>query len=316
MLYFIVNQQSGGERAVDVWGRIRRILEKERIDYRAETTKYPGHAVALGKGFSSRGEKDTGIVVVGGDGTVNEVINGITDFEKVRLGVIPTGSGNDFIRGLGVSGSEEEILYGILKGMQQPKEEAPRIDLGRVRWDGGDTPRLFAISAGVGLDAIVCKKALKSRVKDVLNRFGLGKLTYTFLTVVSLFTMKTTTAAMRFDKKEKCSRKKLIFAAAMNFPAEGGGVPMAPKASSRDGKLSVCQAFGIPKWRTFFCLPFLVLGKHPEIKGFDLTDAAECEISLEEPTVLHADGEYCGDVVKIQFQCLPKKLMILNQMEK
>jgi len=316
MLYFIINEQSGGERAAATWEKIRRILEKEQTDYRAETTKYPGHAAALAKEFCSREEPDIGIVVVGGDGTVNEVINGITDFEKVRLGVIPTGSGNDFVRGLGVSGSEEENIYGILKGMQQPKEETPRIDLGRVRWDGGDAPRLFAISAGVGLDAIVCKKALKSRVKDILNLFHLGKLTYTFLTVVSLFTMKTTTAAMRFDKKETCSRKKLIFAAAMNMPAEGGGVPMAPKASFRDGKLSVCQAFGIPKWRTFFCLLLLVQGKHLGLKGFDLTDTAECEISLEEPAVLHADGEYCGDVTKVQFQCLPEKMMILNQIEK
>lgn len=315
MLYFIINEQSGGERAAAVWERCRRILEREQVVYRAKTTNYPGHAAVLAKEFGSRGE-DTGIVVVGGDGTVNEVINGITDFGNVRLGVIPTGSGNDFIRGLGVKGSEEEIISGILRGMRLPKEEIRRIDLGRVQWEGGEAPRLFAISAGAGLDALVCKKALTSKLKDVLNRFRLGSLTYTFLTVVSLFTMKTTTAAMRFEKSKKRRRKKLIFAAAMNFSAEGGGVPMAPKASACDGKLSVCQAFGIPKWRTFFCLPALVLGKHLGLKGFDLTEAAECEISLEEPMVLHADGEYCGDVTKIRFECLPGKLMILNQTEK
>lgn len=316
MLYFIINEQSGGERVTAVWGKIRGILEREQIDYRAEITKYPGHAADLAGEFENERDAEIGIVVVGGDGTVNEVINGITDFERVRLGVIPAGSGNDFIRGLGARGSEEEMLYGILKGMKKPKEEVPRIDLGKVRWEGGEAPRLFAISAGVGLDALVCKKALKSRLKDLLNVLHLGNLTYLFLTVESLFTMKTTTAAVRFDKKEMCRRKKLIFAAAMNFPAEGGGVPMVPDASSRDGKLSVCQAFGIPKWVTFFCLPLLVAGKHLGIRGFDVAEAAECEISLEEPQVLHADGEYCGDVTKVQFQCLPKKLRILNEIKK
>lgn len=316
MLYFIINERSGGRHAGNTWKRIRRILEKKQVDYRAEITRYEGHAVLLAQEISRSEDENIGLVVIGGDGTVNEVINGITDFEKVRLGVIPTGSGNDFIRGLGADGSGKENLYNILKGMEQPKEETPRIDLGWVRWNGGKTPRLFAISAGVGLDAIVCKKALKSKTKNFLNQFQLGKLTYIFLTVLSLFTMKTTAASIRFDRGGKCRREKMIFAAAMNFPLEGGGVPMAPGAEDCDGKLSVCQAFGIPKWRTFFYLPVLALGKHERIRGFSLTDAAECEIKLKEPMVLHADGEYCGDVTKIQFKCLPKKLMVLNKTEK
>ena len=105
---------------------------------------------------------------------------------------------------------------------------------------------------GAGLDALVCKKALKSKVKDALNKLHLGKLTYLFLTVQSLFTMQTTDAGAVFDGKGQKNHKKMIFAAAMNFRAEGGGVPMAPGADAQDGKLSVCMAWGIPKWRTFF----------------------------------------------------------------
>ena len=73
------------------------------------------------------------------------------------------------------------------------------MDLGQVSWNGYEKPRLFAISAGAGLDALVCKKALKSKVKDALNKLHLGKLTYLFLTVQSLFTMQTTDAAAVFD---------------------------------------------------------------------------------------------------------------------
>lgn len=124
------------------------------------------------------------------------------------------------------------------------------MDLGQVSWNGCEKPRLFAISAGAGLDALVCKKALKSKVKDALNKLHLGKLTYLFLTVQSLFTMQTTDAGAVFDGKGQKNHKKMIFAAAMNFRAEGGGVPMAPGQMRRTEAFGV-YGVGIPKWRTF-----------------------------------------------------------------
>ena len=180
------------------------------------------------------------------------------------------------------------------------------MDLGEVSF--GEEKRLFAISAGIGLDALVCKKALKSKIKDLLNKIRLGKLTYLVLTVQSLFTMQTADAELIFDQEEGLQKRGMIFTAAMNFKAEGGGVPMAPAASARDGKLSFCEAAGIPKWRTFLCLPFLVAAKHTSIKGFSVTDAKECTIRLNRPMVVHADGEYCGEVAKVHFRCLPGKL--------
>lgn len=107
-------------------------------------------------------------------------------------------------------------------------------------------------------------------------------------------------------------KKRMIFTAAMNFKAEGGGVPMAPAASACDGKLSFCEAAGIPKWRTFLCLPFLVAAKHTSIHGFSVTDAKDCTIRLSRPMVVHADGEYCGEVTEVHFHCLPGKLRVLK----
>lgn len=188
------------------------------------------------------------------------------------------------------------------------------MDLGQVSWNGGTSSRLFIISAGTGLDALVCKKALQSKMKVFLNRLHLGKLTYLFLTVQSLFTMRTADAAIRFlDQKEKQkNREKMIFAAAMNLPAEGGGVPMSPEADAFDGRLSVCQAWGIPKWRTFLCLPFLVAAKHANLKGFSIVDCKSCEVHLSEPMELHTDGECCGEVDEMRFDALPGKLRVLK----
>lgn len=107
--------------------------------------------------------------------------------------MIPTGSGNDFCRNLKLPGTPEESLRQILVCIRRDRQgkELLRIDLGQVSWEGCKKPRIFGISAGVGLDALVCKKALDSRLKRVLNRLHLGKLTYLALTVQSLFTMET-----------------------------------------------------------------------------------------------------------------------------
>jgi diacylglycerol kinase family enzyme len=98
----------------------------------------------------------------------------------------------------------------------------------------------------------------------------------------------------------------------MNFRAEGGGVPMAPKADATDGKLSVCSVYGVPKWRTFFCLPFLATGTHTWIHGFDISDTATCHIHLSHPMTVHADGEYCGELADLTFRCIPKSLRVLR----
>ena len=80
---------------------------------------------------------------------------------------------------------------------------------------------------------------------------------------------------------------------------------------AQDGKLSVCMAWGIPKWRTFLCLPLLVTANHLRIRGFEVTNCKEYDLKLKTPMVLHADGEYCGDVTEMHFQCLPKKLHVM-----
>lgn len=95
---------------------------------------------------------------MGGDGTINEVINGICDFSKVKIGIIPTGSGNDFVRGMGITKNPKTIIEKVINNSDEKL-----IDLGIATTEFGR--RYFAISGGIGLDAIVCKKALESKQK-------------------------------------------------------------------------------------------------------------------------------------------------------
>lgn len=310
MLYFIVNETSRSGKTRQIWKDIQQSLIKADVSYEYMITQGRDHATKLASEISQRPEDNICIVVIGGDGTMNEVINGIADFDKVRFGIIPTGSGNDFGGGLDLPKSPEENLQRIISSYKAGEDSYRAVDIGLVRW-GQNQKKLFGISSGIGLDAIVCKKALSSKLKKVLNKLGLGSLTYVLLTIITLFSMKTADFEISYDNN-KSTLKKTIFAAAMNLRAEGGGVPMAPDANPYDGKLSISSASGIPKWITFLCLPFLVAGKHTHIKGFNLVSCREASIHSSQKMTLHADGEYVADVTDLTFGVYPQKLRLMN----
>jgi YegS/Rv2252/BmrU family lipid kinase len=318
---------------------VEQVLLDRQIPYECYKTKYEGHAKHLTASLTARldaesGERQTScmqsnvqqasteqptackqpvscerqtLIVVGGDGTINEVLSGIRDFDAIRLGVIPVGSGNDYARELHLDHDPAACICHILDD-----GEESTIDLGRVSWNQGLGERLFAISAGIGLDAIVCKKALTSRLKKCLNKFHLGKLTYLLLTVQTLFSMETANVTLTLPGKSPLSLDHMIFLAGMNFRAEGGGVPMAPHADHTDGHLDLCTAYGIPKWKTFFLLPLLVLAKHEGVQGISLIHCQVARLQTDRPMIVHADGEYCGSFTDVEFSILPGKLTIIR----
>lgn len=315
MYFFIVNITSRTGKARKIWIEIEKELKKQKVAYEAYVTTHEGHARELAKSLCSKGMKyrkehpghQVSLVVTGGDGTANEVINGMHHFEEIQFGYIPTGSGNDLGRGLGISKKPLEALEGILKA----RTVFP-MDLGLVTDDAGNTHR-FAISSGIGIDADVCRMALSSRLKTFLNYLGLGSLTYVLLTVKALFTMPTTEVTAVFDGGEPKKIDKMIFVAGMNHPWEGGGVPMAPRADAQDGKLSVCCVYGIPRWRTFFLLPLLVRGRHEgRLRGFEIINCEKYQLTLAHPMVLHTDGEYLGEMTDIRYSCEKGKLQVIK----
>ena len=313
MYYFIVNQTGGGGRGKWTWKKVQKILDGKNIEYKVYFTGDDGSACDIAKQISSInicdsdgvGEKKN-LVVVGGDGTINEVLNGLESFDGLRFGLVPTGSGNDFARGIGIPKNTKKALHRILDSKSPEK-----IDLGRVRYDDGRS-RYFGISSGVGLDAIVCKKALKSKMKKFLNKLGLGQAVYILLTIKTLFSMKTEKLRVSFDDGAEQIFDKTIFMAMMNFRAEGGGVKMCPDAKSDDGKLSVCLVHGVKKFQTFFLLPFLMAGKHGKFKGFELLECRNAEINFDTPQTLHLDGEYGGEVSHVRFESVESRLEIFG----
>ena len=122
MYYFIVNPASRSGNGKYVWQKAEKILDQENTEYRVYFTSYQGHATKLARDITARGERLT-LIAVGGDGTVNEVLNGIRDFSRVIFGYIPTGSSNDFARCMGFPRTRRPpyrmfcILHALIKSI-------------------------------------------------------------------------------------------------------------------------------------------------------------------------------------------------------
>ncbi|WP_167511392.1 diacylglycerol/lipid kinase family protein [Pseudobutyrivibrio xylanivorans] len=302
---FIVNKAARTGKAAETWDELERYLNANNIDYQVRFTSGAGDATEFAKEATSTGEL-VGLFVMGGDGTLNEAINGIVDFENTLYTPLPSGSANDFVAGIGLTGSALDILKRALN-----TESYRVLDIGKVIYEGGE--RLFGVSSGIGVDAYVCLQALNSRLKKFLNHFGLGSATYGLLTIGDIFTMPFADARITaWFKGERISMdvKRIIFAAAMNCRAEGGGVPMVPDAKPDSGFLSAFYAHDISRLKCFLRLPSLVAGKHKGKRGFDFLNFDKIHIKMNSPMCVHADGEHVGFFEEICFECLPQTLKV------
>ena len=113
MYAFIVNPHARTGLGLKVWRQLEAVIEKQSLTYQVFLTRYPGHATEFARALTAGPEKIL-LIILGGDGTINEVVNGIQDFSKVTLGYIPIGSSNDFARSMKLSRKPEVLLKQIL----------------------------------------------------------------------------------------------------------------------------------------------------------------------------------------------------------
>lgn len=239
--------------------------------------------------IASERTEDTGsasctIVAVGGDGTANEVISGLHDYADIHFGYIPTGSGNDLARGLSLPTEPVAALFAILH-----PSRVRRIRLGCVHTNGKDCR--FAVSTGIGFDAAVCHETFRSRIKPVLNRFGLGKLTYLGIALKQLLLLRPFPVTMILDDGVPVKFPAVYFAAFMNLKYEGGGFMFCPNATAEDDLLDICLVEKMPKLKILFLLPTAFRGKHVRYKGIHILRCQKAQLRANAPQAIHTDGE-------------------------
>lgn len=280
---FLVNPRSRSGNGKMIWSLIEPELKKKRIEYEVLFTKYERHATEIVRELNSDGEEHT-LVVLGGDGTINEVVNGIQHPEKLILGYIPTGSGNDFTRAAKLPTDPMKALDNVLN-----PGKLISMDIGKVQMD--DKHYDFAVSTGIGFDAAVCHQVAKSKVKVWLNKLHLGSLTYLCIAVQRLFGDKTVHMELKLDDKEPIVFEKSYFATVMNHPYEGGGFFFCPKAKIDDQTLDVIVAANLSKPKVLCLLPTALFGKHTRFKGIYIYQCKKAEIYAEGDCPVHTDGE-------------------------
>lgn len=266
---FIVNPNAGGGKGKLYGETLESELKTRGISAEVKYTTGVGDAIKLA-GYLKPGT--THVIAVGGDGTVNEVVNGIQDSD-VTFGLIPCGTGNDFMKMIGMSSSVHDALDQILKFDDRA------VDVGFVKTN--NTQRFFINNIGIGFDAVVAEKANKIKF--------LGILSYIYSVVTTLVTYKEPKIVLRTNEED--FHIDLFLMTFGNGTHAGGIFKLTPHAKVDDGLFHATVISGVKKMRVFDIFPKVIKGTHlsePEISSFT-TDAGTIT-SLVDLTI-HADGE-------------------------
>ena len=301
---FIVNPNSRSGLGYRIWNQVEPILKVRAIKYSVHFTKYRQHAAKLVQELTSDGKYHT-LVALGGDGTINEVVDGIRFLSKVTLGYIPTGSSNDFARSLHLPTEPLQGLDNILS----PTRYLP-VNIGILTYNG--KKRRFAVSSGMGFDAGICHEAMVSPVKALLNRLHLGKLTYVGIALRQILTLTPQCITLTLDDSRKINFKRAYFATAMNLKFEGGGFKFCPNANCQDGLLDVIVISGLSKLKILALLPTAYKGWHTRFSGVYIYTCKKMEITSSISLPLHTDGEPVLKQTRASMSLEPEKLRIIT----
>lgn len=306
MYYFIINPNAHGGRGEKIWKKLERQLKRSGVAYEGYLTQEAGDARYIAARLTASVQEPMVIVAVGGDGTVNEVLNGLSISDLLTLGYIPTGSGNDLARGLMLSKNPCKCLRQILA-----PTEISRVDYGIISYEDEEPVyRRFMVSSGIGFDAAVCHRLLGKTGGGGLHRLG-GRWRYILAGVNQLLHTKASRGYLILDGVRRVEFNHIYFVSIHNHASEGGGFLFAPKASYDDGEVELCVAHTASKLRLVMVLVMACLGHLGRHRGVHFYRCREAVIHVERPLPVHTDGENCFCQDELRVRCVKKKLRMI-----
>ena len=304
MLEIIINPASKSGKGIRIWNKVEALLKQQKIAYSAHFTKCKEDATLLASDLTAHLTASITLVVLGGDGTLNDVIQGIQNPEQVLIGYIPTGSSNDFARSLGIQKKMKVNLEHIISSTQTKS-----FDVGLCEANG--VARKFLVSSGLGFDAAVCVKVNKSKIKNMLNHIGLGKLSYLSIALLEIAFAKKGHIAITLDDTNTIHLEHCLFMAAMNQKYEGGGFLFCPDANPNDGLLDIIAVSNISTPKALSILPTAFFGKHTKFQGIHIYQASKIKVESEFPLYFHTDGESENTTTQLDFSIVSYQLKFL-----
>jgi len=284
--FFLINPNAGNEGGEREWPTIAGILNKSAVNYDFGFTEAVGHAEKIITEKISEGYKK--FVVVGGDGTLNEAINGIFKQSEVAtteicLGLIQMGTGNDWGRYYGFGFDHEEAIRRIIRG------ETKRQDVGKINYlaDGIEKSTYFINIAGLCFDSVVVKAT--NRMKERGKR---TKSAYLVSLLKSLIKYKPW--ELKITINDEVLEGKFLSISIGNGKFSGGGMMQTPEAIINDGFLDVTIYENMPKLKIVLNIKKLYNGKILKIKGVRSFRTKSFRIESQQTIFAETDGEIIG----------------------
>ena len=273
----IVNPHSGKKNSLNILNQIKPIFNSNDIILEIIKTKYAGHAKVIAHEINLNNYD--GLLAIGGDGTLNEIINGMLtrkDEKKVPLGLIPGGSGNSYLHDL-------KLTEPLIATNAIIKNKTQAMDVAKIEIENKIQYSINMI--GWGLVTDIGNKAEKYR--------WLGTSRYTMLSILEVFTYKSRPATLMMEKKT--IKDDFTFIIACNSIHIGNGMKMAPKAKLNDGLIDlIIVKSDVSKIRLLSTLPKLFDGTHINQAEVFYYQTPSFSLIPKNNEILNIDGEIMG----------------------
>lgn len=307
MYQFIVNPSAGTGRGYRIWKRLERQLENDGQEYRVFFTENQGDAAEIARALTADKDEPKIVVVVGGEGTYNEVLNGSSFKGMLTLGYVPAGFRNALSKGFQsyrkVNRQCSRILY--------PKYYE-LLDYGVITCGEEEVfSRRFAGRCGIGLDAAICHNLLCSPITDQMSRFHLFKPFSLAIGFKQLSLAKPVKGYLILDGTKKVEFSHIYF---LTFRV--GKVKtkkrkgQEPAEGSR--KLTVYVANSSRKRRMIPVLLNVLTGTRKKEPGVRIFECSEASLHLERPLPVCVDGESCMCQRDMEIRCIPKRIRMIS----
>ncbi len=302
--HIVINPVAASGATLKRWKKAEKTFIKSECEYVVHQSTKTHTITDIVHELTSDLQEDINLVVVGGDGTMNEVVNGISDFEHTRIGLLPCGSGNDMVRDMDLPKKTEDLVNRILMGRVHHVSNVGMTTF--LDGEGKGIKQKFLVSSGMGFDAQVCHEVSISRLKPILNKIHLGSLIY----IVIAF--KVLNRKIRFHLKSEKEYDETMFVSVHNHQYEGGGFRFAPNARFDDDILDLCVVHhvSIPKFLRLFVSAYD--GSHVKYENHVAIERGKSAVLKTDRKVwVHCDGETRAQASSIKVEVLDEKLKFL-----
>ena len=293
--HLLINPTAGGGNGQAVGEKVIALLQKGRFSFTSYWSEYPQHEakiitdlLPMLKSWTEESHDETYplLLVVGGDGTLHQVVNQIQlANQDIPVAYIPAGSGNDFARGIQLPKETEQIFWQIVK-----QKEPKRIHLLQYEEKIREQQGIALNNLGIGLDAAIVQQTNQSLTKKRFNKFKLNSFSYIASIFKSLFTQKGFPILVE-SNGQTFSYKKAFLCTTTNHPYFGGGIKIAPMADITKPTFDFVLVERIAYRKIVWLIYLLIRQKHPKSKHFHHLSTAKLRIVSTTPQPMHVDGE-------------------------